>query len=468
MRSAQGWAEEEAGSVVIARENVDGIELIEAAKERGIRFVQLQFTDIIGAVKAVTIPIHQLEGSVRHGTWFDGSSIEGFTRIAESDQYLMPDMNTFAEIPWQTASGPRGTARVICDVFTPRGEPFVGDPRFVLRRQVERARKLGYQVNTGPELEFFLFRRDEQGKIAPLPHDQAGYFDFSTDLAQEVRQDMVDALEAFGIKVEAAHHEVAEGQHEIDFEYADALRTADNAVTFKFTLKAIAQQHGLYATFMPKPIHGINGSGMHTHQSLWAIDDERNAFADPANKYGLSDVARAYTAGVLAHARGMIAVLAPLVNSYKRLVPGYEAPTYLTWGRTNRSALIRVPMVSPGKSIEGTRVEVRCPDPSSNTYLAFAAMIAAGLDGVEKGLTLADPVEESLFEMDAATIASKGIKELPGTLGEALDELERDEVIREALGDHVLEHFLEAKRAEWDEYRTQVSEWEVERYLEQF
>jgi glutamine synthetase len=454
--------------VVIAHEAVDGIEKIEAARSAGIRFVQLQFTDIIGVVKAVTIPIHQLEGSVRHGTWFDGSSIEGFTRIAESDQYLMPDMNTFAEIPWQKGEGPRGTARVICDVFTPRGEPFVGDPRYVLRRQVERARKLGYIVNTGPELEFFLFRRDGDGKIAPLPHDQAGYFDFSTDLAQEVRQDMVDALEAFGIRVEAAHHEVAEGQHEIDFEYADALRTADNAITFKFALKAVAQQHGLYATFMPKPIHGINGSGMHTHQSLWAIDDERNAFADPANKYGLSDVARSYMAGILTHARGMIAVLAPLVNSYKRLVPGYEAPTYLTWGRTNRSALVRVPMVSPGKSIEGTRIEVRCPDPSSNTYLAFAAMIAAGLDGVEKGLQLADPVEESLFEMDASTIAAKGIRELPGTLGEALDELERDEVIREALGDHVLTHFLEAKRAEWDEYRTQVSEWEVERYLELF
>jgi glutamine synthetase len=458
----------EAGSVVIAQEAVDGSDKIEAARASGIRFIQLQFTDIIGSVKAVTIPIHQLEGSVRHGTWFDGSSIEGFTRIAESDQYLMPDMNTFAEIPWQQASGPRGTARVICDVFTPRGEPFVGDPRYVLRRQVERARRLGYIVNTGPELEFFLFRRDGDGKVAPLPHDQAGYFDFSNDLGQEVRQDMVDALEAFGIRVEAAHHEVAVGQHEIDFEYADALRTADNAITFKFALKAVAQRHDLYATFMPKPIHGINGSGMHTHQSLWSIDDERNSFADPTNKYGLSEVAQAYTAGILAHARGMIAVLAPLVNSYKRLVPGYEAPTYLTWGRTNRSALVRVPMVSPGKSIEGTRVEVRCPDPSSNTYLAFAAMIAAGLDGVEKGLTLAEPVEESLFEMDAATIASKGIKELPGTLGEALDELERDEVICEALGDHVLEHFVEAKRAEWNEYRMQVSEWEVGRYLEQF
>jgi glutamine synthetase len=279
---------------------------------------------------------------------------------------------------------------------------------------------------------------------------------------------MVDALEAFGIRVEAAHHEVAEGQHEIDFEYADALKTADNAITFKFALKAIAQQHGLHATFMPKPIHGINGSGMHTHQSLWSIDDERNAFADPANKYGLSDVARAYTAGILAHARGMIAVLAPLVNSYKRLVPGYEAPTYLTWGRTNRSALVRVPMVSPGTSIEGTRAEVRCPDPSSNTYLAFAAMIAAGLDGVEQGLTLGEPVEESLFEMDAARIAEKGIRELPGTLGEAIDELEADPVITAALGDHVLSHYVSAKRAEWDEYRTQVSSWELKRYLETF
>ena len=441
---------------------------IAAARERGIRFVQLQFTDILGVVKAVTIPIGRLEDAVQHGTWFDGSSVEGFTRIAESDQYLAPDMTTFNEIPWQPGSGPRGTARVICDVFTPRGEPFAGDPRYVLRRQVERARQLGYVVNTGPELEFFLLRRGEDGSIKPLPHDQAGYFDYSTDLAQEVRQDMVDALEAFGILVEAAHHEVAEGQHEIDFEYADALKTADNAITFKFTLKAIAQLHGLYATFMPKPIHGINGSGMHTHQSLFSIAEGRNAFADPAAPYGLSDVAKAYMAGILAHARGMSAILAPLVNSYKRLVPGYEAPTYITWGRTNRSALIRVPMISPGKSVEGTRAEVRCPDPSSNTYLAFAAMIAAGLDGVERGLVLSDPVEESLFEMDASRIAEKGIRQLPGTLGEAIDELESDPVIGEALGDHVLTHYVSAKRAEWDEYRTQVTGWELDRYLEAY
>lgn len=449
-------------------DQVDHREQIEAAKARGIRFVQLQFTDILGVVKAVTIPMGRLEDSVRHGTWFDGSSVEGFTRIAESDQYLAPDMATFNEIPWQPGSGPRGTARVICDVFTPRGEPFEGDPRYVLRRQVERARQLGFVVNTGPELEFFLLRRGEDGSIQPLPHDQAGYFDYSTDLAQEVRQDMVDALEAFGIRVEAAHHEVAVGQHEIDFEYADALKTADNAITFKFTLKAIAQQHGLYATFMPKPIHGIAGSGMHVHQSLFSIAERRNAFADPSAPYGLSDLGKAYMAGILAHSRGLSAVLAPLVNSYKRLVPGFEAPTYITWGRTNRSALIRVPMISPGKSIEGTRAEVRCPDPSANPYLAFAAMIAAGLDGVERGLVLSDPVEESLFEMDAERIAEKGIRELPGTLGEAIEELERDAVIGEALGDHVLTHYVAAKRAEWDEYRTQVTGWELDRYLEAY
>jgi glutamine synthetase len=451
------------------------LEKIEAAKEHNVRFVQMQFTDIIGAVKSVTIPLHQLADSTVHGTWFDGSSIEGFTRIAESDQYLKPDMDTFAEIPWQPGHGSlgagpmgsRGTARVICDVFTPNGEPFAGDPRFILKRQLERAKKLGYIWNAGPELEFFLFRR-EDGELKPLPHDEAGYFDFSTDLAQEVRQDMVNALEAFGIRVEAAHHEVAPGQHEIDFQYADGLRTADNAATFKFTLKAIAQLHGLYATFMPKPIFGINGSGMHTHQSLWDIGKEVNAFAEADSKYGLSLLARQYMAGILAHARGMIAVLAPLVNSYKRLVPGYEAPTYLTWGRINRSALIRVPKVSPGRSIEATRCEVRCPDPSSNTYLAFACMLAAGLDGIDKGMELGDPVEESLYEMTPERIREMGIKELPGTLSEALDELEKDDVIREALGEHVFSRFVEAKRSEWDEYRTQVTAWELDRYLEAF
>jgi glutamine synthetase len=449
---------------------------IEAARKDDVRFVQLQFTDINGHVKSVTIPLHQLQASLDHGTWFDGSSIEGFVRIAESDQYLVPDMRTFAAIPWSsggaiaaTSGQPAArTARVICDVYTPKGDPFAGDPRHVLKRQMARAEALGYRFNTGPELEFFLFRRDDDGEIQTLPHDQGGYFDFSTDLAQGVRQDMVDALEAFGIRVEAAHHEVAPGQHEIDFEYSDGLTTADNAVTFKFTLKAVAQAHGLYATFMPKPIFGINGSGMHTHQSLFDLKAGRNGFHDAENRYGLSDIARAYMAGILAHARGMIAVLAPLVNSYKRLVPGYEAPTYLTWGRINRSALIRVPQVSPGRSTEATRVEVRCPDPSSNPYLAFAVMLAAGLDGIEKGMELGEPVEESLYEMDAARIRERGIRELPGTLAEAVDELERDPVIGEALGEHILSRFVESRRADWDEYRTQVTAWEVERYLDDY
>jgi glutamine synthetase len=460
--------------LVIEVASNDPLDKIQAAKDRDIRFVELQFTDLLGIVKGITIPLYRLEDSLEHGTWFDGSSIEGFTRIAESDQWLAPDMNTFAEIPWQNGElsagplGSRGTARVICDVMTPDGQPFVGDPRGVLKKQLKRAEDMGYIWNAGPELEFFLFRKDSEGRITPLPHDEAGYFDFSTDLAQAVRRDMVNALEAFGIRVEAAHHEVAFGQHEIDFQYSDGLTTADNAVTFKFTLKAIAQLHGLYATFMPKPIVGINGSGMHTHQSLWSIADQKNAFAEPRSKYGLSKLAQSYMAGILAHARGMSALLAPIVNSYKRLVPGYEAPTYLTWGRTNRSALIRVPKVSPGRSVEATRVEVRCPDPTANTYLAFAAMLAAGLDGIEKGMKLADPVEESLFEMTAERVAERGITELPGSLGEAIEALKQDEVIAEALGDHVYSHYLEAKQEEWNEYRTQVSEWELERYLEAY
>jgi glutamine synthetase len=462
--------------MVIELTSSDPLAKIEAAKEHNIRFVELQFTDIMGVVKGVTIPLYRLEESLEHGTWFDGSSIEGFTRIAESDQWLAPDMDTFAEIPWQPGHGDlgagpmgsRGTARVICDVMTPNGEPFAGDPRGVLKRQLARAKAMGFVWNAGPELEFFLFRKDAQGQIQPLPHDTAGYFDFNSDLAQNVRRDMVNALEAFGIRVEAAHHEVAHGQHEIDFQYADGLHTADNALTFKFTLKAIANLHGLYATFMPKPIFGINGSGMHVHQSFYSIAEQRNAFADGSTKYGLSTLAQQYMAGILAHARGMSAVLAPLVNSYKRLVPGYEAPTYLTWGRTNRSALIRVPKVSPGRSIEATRIEVRCPDPSSNTYLAFAAMLAAGLDGIEKGMELSDPVEESLYSMESGRIKERGIRELPGTLGEALDELEKDDVIGAALGDHVLSRFMDAKREEWDEYRTQVTQWELDRYLEAF
>ena len=441
---------------------------LKLAEERNLRFVSLQFTDIVGHVKSVQVPMHQLTEAVEHGKWFDGSSIEGFARIAESDMFLVPDLDTFAEIPWEAGGSEvsTGSARVICDVFTPDGDPFPGDPRGVLRRQLERAKKLGFTFNTGPELEFFLLRR-ENGGIEPLPHDAAGYFDLSEDLGTEVRKEMMNGLEAFGIKVETAHHEVATGQHEIDFQYADALRTADNAVTFKTTLKAVAATKGLYATFMPKPFFGINGSGMHTHQSLWDDKRGKNAFSDPKDPYGLSTTARQYIAGTLEHARGMIAVLAPLVNSYKRLVPGFEAPVYIGWARINRSALIRIPQHSKGQ-VNSVRIELRCPDPSSNPYLAFACMLAAGLDGIERKLTPPDPVEENLYHLDAAKLESRKIRQLPGTLREALDELSRDEVIRDALGEHIFERFVEAKTEEWDEYRMQVSAWEVDRYLEAF
>ena len=445
---------------------------LKLAEERNLRFVSLQFTDIVGAVKSVQVPMHQLEEAVEHGKWFDGSSIEGFARIAESDMFLVPDLSTFAPIPWEPGHEPdgaertTGAARVICDVFTPHGEPFPGDPRWVLRRQLDRAKRLGYVLNTGPELEFFLLRRSGDG-VETLPHDAAGYFDLSEDLGTEVRKEMMNDLEAFGIKVETAHHEVATGQHEIDFEYADALRTADNAVTFKTTLKAVAARQGLYATFMPKPFFGMNGNGMHTHQSLWDTKKGRNAFADEKDDYGLSETARAYIAGILEHARGMIAVLAPLVNSYKRLVPGYEAPVYIGWARINRSALVRIPQISRGQ-LNSTRIELRCPDPSSNPYLAFACMLAAGLDGIERKLTPPEPVEENLYHLDAAKLASRKIRQLPGTLREAVDELATDGVIAEALGEHVFERFVEAKSEEWDEYRMQVTAWEVERYLEAF
>jgi glutamine synthetase len=445
---------------------------LKLAEERNLRFVSLQFTDVVGAVKSVQVPMHQLAPALEHGKWFDGSSIEGFARIAESDMFLVPDLSTFAPIPWEPgfdADGkeiPTGGARVICDVFTPHGEPFPGDPRHVLRRQVERARERGFTLNMGPELEFFLLQRSNGGTES-LPHDAAGYFDLSEDLGTEVRKEMMNDLEAFGIKVETAHHEVATGQHEIDFEYADALRTADNAVTFKTTLKAVAARQGLYATFMPKPFFGINGSGMHTHQSLWDIKKGKNAFADPKDDYGLSGIARSYIAGTLEHARGMISVLAPLVNSYKRLVPGYEAPVYIGWARINRSALIRIPQISKGQ-LNSTRIELRCPDPSTNPYLAFACMLAAGLDGVDRKLSAPDPVEENLYHFDAAKLASRKIRQLPGTLREALDELQADSVIAEALGEHVFERFVEAKTEEWDEYRMQVTAWEVERYLEAF
>jgi glutamine synthetase len=436
--------------------------VLEKASAEGIRFVNLQFTDIMGLVKTVSIPLHKLEDAIDQGLWFDGSSVEGFARIHESDLYLAPDLSTFSTIPWDRGVYP--TAQVFCDVYTPDGEPFDGDPRTVLKRQIARAEEMGFTFHIGPELEIFLLKTGGPQRVEPLPHDQAGYFDVTTDLAADVRKEMVNALEDQGIVVEASHHEGASGQHEIDFKYGPALHTADNAVTFRVTLKAIAQRHGLYATFMPKPFFGINGSGMHCHQSLTDSKTGENLFYDAEDEYGLSDLAKHFIAGQLAHARGMSAILAPLVNSYKRLVPGYEAPVYVSWARINRSALIRVPQTARGRK-EATRIELRCPDPSCNPYLAFAVMLAAGLDGIKRKLMPSRPVEENLYHFDDQMMAKYAIGMLPGTLKEALDALADDEVVRDALGDHAYEWFHAAKAAEWDEYRKRVSPWELERYL---
>jgi glutamine synthetase len=429
------------------------------AKE-SVKFIDLQFIDILGIVKSVTIPVHQFDDCIENGKWFDGSSVEGFARVAESDMYLMPDLKTFRIIPW--TRGANTTARMICWVHLPDGSQFEGDPRHVLERQVEAARTLGYSFNTGPELEFFLFRSNDPTSPTTLPHDQGGYFDLSTDLAYHVRQDMVNTLEQLGIEVETSHHEVAVGQHEIDFKYGDALTSADSCVTFKYALKAVAQKYDLYCTFMPKPIFGVNGSGMHTHMSLFK--DGETAMYDAGDSYGLSKTAKHFIAGILHHARAMSAVLSPTVNSYKRLVPGYEAPVYISWARNNRSALVRVPRINP-KAIKATRVELRCPDPACNPYLAFAVMLACGLDGVRRELAPPEPVEENLYDMGSEERANRNIPSLPASLGEALEALKGDGVIREALGNHVFERFIDAKTQEWDEYRTQVSQWELDRYL---
>ncbi len=437
-------------------------EVLTRLEEEGIKFVNLQFSDVMGIVKSVTIPADVFPHVIEGGQWIDGSSIAGFTRIAESDMYLMPDLSTFAVMPWER--GPYPTARVICWVFNPNGDPFPGDPRAVLYRQLERLAGLGYRFQTGPELEFFLFAKNGD-RIDALPHDRGSYFDFSTDLASSIRKEMVIALKQMGIDVEASHHEVAIGQHEIDFEYGPALATADRAVTFKYVLKAIAQQNGLHATFMPKPLEGINGSGMHVHQSFAPLEGKGNAFVDTADPYGLSKIAKQFIAGQLYHARGLCAVIAPLVNSYRRLVPGFEAPVYVSWARTNRSALIRVPAIRGGHTA-ATRIELRCPDPSCNPYLAFAAMLAAGIDGIEHDLPLPEPVEENLYHFTDEDLKRRNIPTLPATLGEAADEMERNDVIRAALGDHVFERLLEAQRSEWGEFRRHVSQWERERYLE--
>ncbi len=442
---------------------MDKKDILARVQQDGVRFVSLQFTDILGTIKSVTIPVGRLEEALERGVWFDGSSIQGFARIYESDMVLRPDPNTYRVLPWSTPE--RRRARLICDLYRPDGTPFAGDPRTVLRQALARAEEKGLYFNTGPELEFFLFKKNGDVPTQPVPHDVGGYFDFSPrDEAQRVRSDIILALEEMGMEVEASHHEVAAGQHEIDFRYADALTSADNAMTFKYTVKAIAATYGLYATFMPKPVFGINGSGMHTHQSMFDAQGN-NLFYDPDDEYRLSRLAYHFIAGQLLHAPGLAAVVAPTVNSYKRLVPGYEAPAYICWAQINRSALIRIPRYSPGRE-NSTRAELRCPDPSCNPYLAFAVMLAAGLDGIERELEPPPPVNEDVYDFTEDDLRERAIGMLPGTLGEALQRLAEDEVVREALGDHVYRAFVRAKQAEWDDYRIRVTEWELERYLE--
>ncbi|RCW50978.1 type I glutamate--ammonia ligase [Paenibacillus prosopidis] len=428
------------------------------AQEQNVRFIRLQFTDLLGTIKNVEIPISQLEKALDNKMMFDGSSIEGYVRIEESDMYLYPDLDTWVVFPWVTQDR---VARLICDIYMPDGTPFAGDPRGILKRALREAGELGFTaMNVGPEPEFFLFKTDERGEPTTELNDQGGYFDLAPmDMGENCRREIVLTLEEMGFEIEASHHEVAPGQHEIDFKYADAIKAADQIQTFKLVVKTIAREHGLHASFMPKPLFGVNGSGMHCHQSLF--QGEKNAFYDEKDKLGLSAVARHYMAGVLTHARAMAAITNPTVNSYKRLVPGYEAPVYVAWSASNRSPMIRIP-ASRGLS---TRVEVRNPDPAANPYLALAVMLKAGLDGIQNKLPLPAPTDRNIYIMTEEERLDANIPSLPGDLKEALDEMLRSDIVCEALGDHALAHFYELKEIEWDMYRTQVHQWERDQYL---
>ena len=443
---------------------MDNKGLLERVEQDQVKFISLQFTDVTGSVKSLDMPVSRLEDILNHGIWFDGSSVEGFARIQESDMRLTPDAETYAVLPWSPEGKRR--ARIFCNIFQPDGSPFDGDPRATLRKMLDKIAKRGWTYMVGPEPEFFLFKRNGQTSIHPVPHDVGGYFDFSAnDEAVRVRTELMAALAGMGLQIEMGHHEVALGQHEIDFEYDDALRTADNVLTLKYTVKAIAAQNDLVASFMPKPIFGINGSGMHCHQSLFDANG-RNLFYDEDDPYKLSKTAYGFIAGQLTHARAMSAIVAPTVNSYKRLVPGYEAPVYVGWAQINRSALIRIPRYTTGRE-KSVRAELRFPDPSANPYLALAAMLAAGLDGIDCGLNAPAPLNDiNVYHLTAEERAEKDIAELPGSLAEALRLLEEDAVLQDALGESTYESFRRAKWAEVEEYRTRVTDWEVERYLE--
>ncbi|MDX9733845.1 MAG: type I glutamate--ammonia ligase [Thermoanaerobaculia bacterium] len=441
------------------------VEILKTCDKEGVRFLRLQFTDILGIIKNVEVPRSQFEKALDGEIQFDGSSIEGFTRIEESDMGLVPDLETFRIFPWSHTNGK--VARLVCDVITADGKPFAGCPRQTLKRQREKAKELGFSLMTGPEAEFFLFRRDASGDPVVDTHDSGGYFDLTpVDRGEDARRDIVVALEAMGFEVEAAHHEVAPGQHEIDFKYGDAVVTADKVTTFKLVVKKVAMDHGLHATFMPKPIFGVNGSGMHVHQSLMTGTGAgmKNAFFDAKAPYQLSKTAMYYIGGVLKHAKAIAAVTNPLVNSYKRLVPGYEAPVNVAWSEKNRSPMVRI----PARRGMGTRCEVRMPDPACNPYLAFAVMLAAGLDGIKNRIDAGEPVNENIFEMSEREKRRRKIEQLPANLSDALDCLEKDDVVKNALGEHIHQHFVEAKRAEWATYISRVHPWEVEEYLQAY
>jgi glutamine synthetase len=438
-------------------------EILKTVNKEKVRFLRLQFTDLMGTLKNVEIPRSQFEKALDGQIMFDGSSIEGFVRIEESDMLLIPDYDTFQVNPWANPDGSK-VARLICDVHRPDGSPFEGCPRLALKRQLEVAKKMRYKMVVGPEAEFFLFQKDEKGRTVVETHDVGGYFDLTpVDKGEECRRDIVIVLESMGFEVEAAHHEVAPGQHEIDFKYAEALTCADQVATFKFVVKKVALDHRLHATFMPKPLLGVNGSGMHCHQSLLSTNG-RNAFYAKSGDWELSKVALGYIGGILSHAKAIVAVTNPLVNSYKRLVPGYEAPTNIAWSEKNRSPLVRV----PAKRGMSTRCEVRMPDPSCNPYLAFAVMLAAGLDGVSQKVDPGEPVNKNIFAMSQREKRRRKIDELPPDLSAALDYLEKDAVVRNALGEHIASHFVMAKRQEWAEYLSHVHPWEQERYLSAF
>ena len=438
-------------------------EIMHIIKEKNVNFFRLQFVDIFGFLKNIALPLSQIEKALDGKIMFDGSSIEGFVRINESDMYLKPDYDTFVVMPWREKDG-SNAARIICDVYKPDGTPFVGCPRNNLKRVLAEAKKLGYTMNVGTEAEFFLFRKDADGRATTITDDVTGYFDVEPDDSGiDCRRKIIKTLEAMGFEIEASHHEVAEGQHEINFKYADALTAADNTVTFKWVVRSIAAEFGLHATFMPKPVFGINGSGMHTNQSLFNLDGT-NAFFDEKGPLELSQVAYKYIAGIMKNAKGFCAVTNPLVNSYKRLVAGYEAPVYVAWSASNRSTLIRIP-ASRGM---GTRTEVRCPDPACNPYLAFAMMLGAGLDGIKNDLPVPDAVNADIFEMTAAEKKEAGIASLPANLHEAVQELKASPIALDALGPHILAKYIEGKEKEWDSFRIAITDWEHNTYLSRY